>query len=193
MARKRGRRRASARRRAAPKRRRSTARRRSPITRLRRNSVYMTNKPKRRRRYRRNSYGGNPSVVATIQRGAMDAGATLAGGAIARMAAGFLPSLGSPLVNIAAQLAVGAGIGIASRKMVSSDTARFITAGAMQVPLKNLITTFVPQAGAFLGDYDNVGTYELPGGGVSGYMESAAGNGGVSGYEEEMVDVGAYD
>ena len=119
----------------------------------------------------------------------MDAGATLAGGAVARMASGFLPSLGSPLVNVAAQFALGAGIGIASRKVVSADTARFITAGAMQVPLKNLITTFVPQAGAFLGDYDNVGTYEMPGGGVSGYMGAGQGAEDLQGYEDEFAEV----
>ncbi|MGH3589539.1 MAG: hypothetical protein ACRDRF_00680 [Pseudonocardiaceae bacterium] len=104
----------------------------------------------------------------------MDAGATLVGGALARTASGLIPLPNTGLTGAAVGLGVALGIGMAARKVVSADTARFLTAGAMQVPLKSLITTFVPQAGAFLGDYDNIGTYALPGGGVAGYLDSVS-------------------
>lgn len=173
------------------RRRRSTTAKRSPVTTLRRRSVYMTNPRKRRRRrsggFRRNPAGG---IIRQIQQGAMDAGATLVGGAVARIATGLLPLPNTGLTGVASGLAVAVGVGMLSRRMVGADTARFITAGAMQVPIKNLITTFIPQAGAFLGDYDNVGAYQLPnGGGVGDYLQS----GGMASYESEpQVEIGSY-
>lgn len=119
----------------------------------------------------------------------MDAGATLVGGAVARTVTGMLPLPKEGITGIAvgALVAVGVGWGVQQTRMVSRDTARFITAGAMQVPLKALITTFLPAAGAFLGDYDNVGAYMLPSGdGVGDYMNSG-------GLAEEYVEVGAYE
>lgn len=180
---------------AVRRKRRSTAKRRSPVTTLRRGSVYMTNPRKRRRRrsaggsYRRNPAG----IFKQIQQGAMDAGATLVGGAVARMATGLLPLPNTGITGAASGLAVAVGIGMIARRVVSPDTARFITAGAMQVPIKNLITTFIPQAGAFLGDYDNVGAYQLnngEGAGVGDYLQS----GGMAAYgrEEPVVEIGSY-
>jgi len=185
MARRRGRKRAATRR-----RRRSTAKRRSPVTTLRRRSVYVTNP--RRKRGRRRSFRRNPPLFAQVQQGAMDAGATLVGGAVARIVTGMLPLPKDGIVGVASGLAVAIGVGYAVRqtKIVSADTARFITAGAMQVPIKNLITTFLPQAGAFLGDYDNISAYQLPAGdGVGDYLNS----GSMSGVEESYVEVAAYD
>lgn len=189
MARKRGRKRASARRRSTTRRRRSTARRRSPVTRLRRNSVYLTN-PRRRRR-RRSSYRRNPPVFAALKQGAMDAGATLVGGAVARVVTGFVPLPKTGLAGVATGLGVALGVGIAARKVVKGDTARFIVAGAMQVPIKSLITTFVPGAGAYLGDYDNIGAYALPSGnGMGDYLTP----GGANLYTEaEDTEVGVYE
>lgn len=175
--------------RATTRRRRSTAKRRSPVTTLRRRSVYMTNRPKRRRGVRR--FRTNPALFAMVQQGAMDAGATLVGGAVARIASGMLPLPKEGLTGVAVGLGVAVGVGMAARRVVSADTARFITAGAMQVPIKNLITTFLPQAGAFLGDYDNIGAYEIGNGnGMGDYLQS----GGMAGAEEEesYIEVGAY-
>lgn len=175
------------RRRKTTARRRRTTKRRSPVTSLRRHSVYLTNPRRRRRRpsavhrRRRSRYHRNPGIFATVQQGAMDAGATLVGGAVARTVSGLLPLPAGGLAGVAAGLAVAVGVGMAAKKVVSHDTARFITAGAMQVPIKNLITTFIPQAGAFLGDYDNIGAYQLPDGqGMGDYLQS----GGMASYEE---------
>lgn len=174
MARRRGRKRASSRRR--------TTKRRSPVTSLRRHSVYLTN-PRRRRRSaarrvgvkRRRRFHRNPGgIVGQVMQGVKDAGATLVGGALARTATGFVPLPNTGLTGAAVGVGVAVGIGMLARKVVSHDTARFITAGAMQVPLKSIITTVLPQAGAFLGDYDSMGTYQLPGGGVSGYLDSVS-------------------
>lgn len=176
-------------RRAAPRRRRRSAKRRSPVTSLRRHSVYLTNPRKRRRRVRR--FRRNPALFAQLKQGAMDAGATLVGGALGRMATGALPLPKDGIAGVASSLAVALGVGFAARKVVSADTARFITAGAMQVPIKNLITTFVPQAGAFLGDYDNIGAYALPNGdGMGNYLSP-----GMYGYsgESEDVEIGVYE
>lgn len=183
MARKRTKKRATTTRR----RRRSTAKRRSPVTTLRRHSVYATNPRRKRGKRRRSRVHRNPAIFATLKQGAMDAGATLVGGAVARMANGLLPLPKDGVAGVASSLAVALGVGLAARRVVSHDTARFITAGAMQVPIKNLITTFVPQAGAFLGDYDSVGAYALPTPGVGDYM-----NPGMYGHGDE-VEIGVYE
>lgn len=186
---KRRRRRTTARKAAPRRRRRSTAKRRSPVTSLRRHSVYLTNPRRRKRRVRR--FRRNPALFAQLRQGAMDAGAALVGGAAGRIVTGMLPLPKEGLAGVASSLAVALGVGFAARKVVSADTARFITAGAMQVPIKNLITTFVPQAGAFLGDYDNIGTYALPGENQMGNYLSP----GMYGYQQENedVEIGVYE
>lgn len=118
----------------------------------------------------------------------MDSGATLVGGAVARTINGFVPLPNDGIIGAAKGVAVAVGVGMLARKVVSSDMARFITAGAMQVPLKGLITSLLPEAGAFLGDYDNVGAYEV-GDGVSDYLDTQAQE-GMSG-EESFVE--AYE
>lgn len=187
MAKRRRKRATTARRTVRRRRTAKGAKRRSPITTLRRRSVYMTNPRKRRRS--RSRYRRNPGIVSQLKQGAMDAGATLVGGAVARMATGLVPLPKDGIAGAASGLAVALGVGIAARKIVSSDTARFITAGAMQVPIKNLITTFVPQAGAFLGDYDNVGTYALPQG-VGDYLNPGSMYGSP---QDSEVEVGVYE
>lgn len=171
------------------RRRRRTAKRRSPVTTLRRRSVYVTNPRRRRvrRRFRRNP----PPIFRQLQQGAMDAGATLLGGALARFGTGMLPLPKEGLAGVASGFAVAVVVGLGARQVVSADVARFVTAGAMQVPIKNLITTFIPQAGAFLGDYDNIGAYMIaPPEGVSDYLQS----GGMAAYGAEDVPyVEAYE
>jgi len=183
------------RKRATTRRRRTSAKRRSPVTSLRRHSVYLTN-PKRRRRsrpavrhHRRRRVHRNPPLVGTVIQGMKDAGATLVGGALARTASGLIPLPNTGYAGIAVGIGVALGVGMAARKVVGADTARFVTAGAMQVPLKALITTLVPQAGAFLGDYDNIGTYGealQPGQGMGNYLN----DGSLSG---EEVEIGSYE
>jgi hypothetical protein len=171
------------------RRRQSTARRRSPVRATRRRRSHSTavapRRHRRRRGYRRNPPTG--SIFRQAKQGLMDAGATLAGGAVARVVGGFVPLPNTGLTGVAVGLGVAIGVGMLSRKVVGADTARFITAGAMQVPLKNLVTTFVPGAGAYLGDYDNVGAYEISDGRVGDYLNP----GDSEGAEEESI--GAYD
>lgn len=150
----------------------------------------MTNPRKRRRS--RVRHHRNPSIIATLKQGAMDAGATLVGGAAARLAGGLLPLPKDGLAGVASGLAVALGVGYAARKVVRGDTARFITAGAMQVPIKALITTFVPQAGAYLGDYDNIGAYQLnSGAGVGDYLNPGPNMYGSP--ADHDVEIGAYE
>lgn len=179
-------RRKRSRKRTTARRRKSTVKRRSPVTTLARRKVYMTNpRHKRRHRVRRHR---NPGIVEMIKQSAIDAGATLVGGAAARTASGLLPLPSTGLAGVASGLAVAAAVRFAAQKVVSYDTARFIGAGAMQVPIKNLITTFIPQAGAFLGDYDSIGAYR---GGVGDYLNPMPSN--MAGAEEEsFVEVGSY-
>jgi hypothetical protein len=173
---------------ASRKRRRSTTarRRRSGVSTLRRHSVYLTN-PRRKRRVRRRGYRRNPAIFAQVKQGVFDAGATLAGGAAARVVSGMLPLPKDGLAGAASSLAVALAVGMAARKFVSADTARFLTAGAMQVPVKNLITTFLPGAGAFLGDYDTMGAYQL-GNGVGNYLSP-----GMYGQPETEDAFAAYE
>ena len=183
--------------RATHRRRRSTARRRSPVRTYRRRRSYRHNPvtayaANPRRRGRRHRYRRNPpsarGIFGKVQRGLMDAGATLAGGAVARVAGGFIPLPNTGLTGVAVGVGVAIGVGMVANKVVSQDTARFVVAGAMQVPLKNLITTFVPGAGAYLGDYDNVGAYEIGGSGVGDYLNPGDNTGEV----EDLEGVGAY-
>lgn len=120
------------------------------VTRLRRNTVYVPNRPKRRRR----GYAGNPSMVrAAIQTG-KDSAAVLVGSAAGRTIGNMLPSFGNPVADAAKGVLVAIGVRMIASRFLGSDVARFAAAGAMQTPLKDLITGFVPQAGAFLGSYD---------------------------------------
>lgn len=169
------------------KRRRSSKRRGAGVRLVRRGqTVYQGNPRRGRRGRRRRGYRGNPGIVAQIQQGAMDAGATLVGGAVARTVSGFVPLSDAGIMGVAKGTLVAVGVGMAARRFLSSDTSRFIMAGAMQVPLKNLITTFVPQAGAFLGDYDGVSAYIGEEPEVSGYVSD------VSGVGEMYEGVGEY-
>lgn len=164
------------------RRRSTTARRRTHTRRRRRTGGAITMRPVRGRVYRRNpSFGG---ILGSVVETAKDAGATLVGGAAARVISGYIPIQQQGLVGVAVQTAVAIGLRMIAGKVVNRDLARFVGAGAMQVPLKNLITTFVPQAGAFLGDYDGVGAY-LPEAGVGAYLEP-----GVGDYENQQV--GSY-
>lgn len=174
-------------RKARPKsRKRRTAKRRSPGVRLVRRgvAVYQGNPKRRRRSHRRRGYRHNPSILGTVKQGAVDAVATLGGGAAARMVSNLVPLGDTGVMGAAKGLLVAVGVGYGARKFLSADTARFVTAGAMQVPIKNLITQFMPGAAAYLGAYDSIGAYQS----VEGYIPGSAAGDGVAGYE-----MGAYD
>lgn len=167
------------------RKRRTSAKRRSPGVRLVRRgvAVYQGNPKRRRRSGRRRSYGRNPSLFGTLKQGAMDAIATLGGGAAARVVSNVVPLGNEGMMGVGKGLLVALGVGFGARKFLSADTARFVTAGAMQVPIKNLITSFVPQAGAYLGDYDSIGAYES----MQGYIGGGAADG------DAYAGVGAYE
>jgi hypothetical protein len=168
VARKRGRKRGTARRSTSRKssRRRSTkVARRSPVTRLRRGRVYVTNPRKRRRR----GYSRNPNIMRQTTQMVKDTGAVLAGSALGGVASGFLPDLGNPFANAAKGVIVAIGVRMAAARFLGADTARFAAAGALQVPLKNLVIGFLPadqqvRARALLGDYGDLGAYAAIGG-----------------------------
>lgn len=176
---------------ASRKRRRSSAKRRGAGVRLvRRGTTVYQGNPKRRRARGGRRYHRNPGILSGIKQQVMDAGATLVGGAAARAITGFVPLPDGGVMGFAKSALVAVGVGIGARKVVSSDTARFIAAGAMQVALKNAITSFVPAAGAFLGEYDGVQGYvEDQNPAVSGYVTGGALYEGVGEYESAM---GAY-
>lgn len=161
----------------APRRRRRTSRRAASRHVVRSN-------PRRRRRAvthrtrRRGRVHRNPGIVGIVRQGAMDAVATLGGGAAARIVSGFVPLPDTGITGVAKGLAVAVGISIAARRFLGGDRARFVTAGAMQVPIKNLITTFLPQAGAYLGDYSMYGRSlnAYDDGAVSSYLDNPDSN-----------------
>ncbi len=174
------------------KRRRSSKRRGAGVRLVRRGQTVYQGNPKRRGRRRGGRrYHRNPGILGIAKQSVMDAGATLVGGAAARAITGFVPLPDAGLMGVAKGAAVAIGVGLAARRFTNSDTARFITAGAMQVPLKALITTFMPSAGAFLGEYDGVSAYieEQGGGNVSGYVDQV---GGMGALYDTPAELGTY-
>lgn len=137
--------------------------------------MYVTN-PRRRRR----GYSRNPSIVRQTVQLLKDTAAVSAGGAIGRTVGGLLPVFGNPVAEAAKGVLVAIGVRMAASKFVGADVARFAAAGAMQVPFKNLVVGFVPQAAPFLGDYSD----------ILGSYGGAASIGGGDNYATE--DMGAY-
>lgn len=169
------------------KRRRTTHKRRTPGVRLVRRGVAVYQGNPRRRRHSRRGYRRNPTIMGTVRQSAMDAVATLGGGAAARVVSNFIPLGEAGMMGVAKGVLVALGVGYGARRFLSHDTARFVTAGAMQVPIKNLITSFVPQAGAYLGDYDQISAYQAD---VEGYLP---GTGSLAGmYDSQDDGVGEY-
>jgi hypothetical protein len=177
-----------------PRRKRTTHKRKLGVRLVRRGQTVYQGNPRRRhhRNPRRRHYSRNPGfgtgIVRQITGQAMDATMTLVGGAAARTVNGFIPIADTGLTGTAKGLLSAYVVGWAGRRFLGGDRGRFIAAGAMQVPIKALITSLVPQAGAFLGDYDGVGAYALPAPhGVGDYLQS----GSMAAYEmgEGYVDV----
>jgi len=171
-------------RKSSSRRRRGSKKRRSPINRLRRNSVYLTNRPKRRRRSR---YFGNPSYIKQAIQIGKDTAAVLAGGAAGRTIGGMLPSFGNPVAEAAKGILIAIAIRMAASRFLGADVARFAAAGAMQVPLKNLVVGFVPQVAPFLGDYDLAMLSSYSGAALNGGSGEGAGMGSYA----PFIGVGA--
>lgn len=156
---------AKRRRKAATKgrKRRRTVNRRRRVTRSpavqvkRRGRVVYNSNPRRRRR--RTHYARNPRIIAQVKQLTMDTIMVTAGGAVQRVAAKFLPTMSNPLVEAAKGTAVAVAVGIAGRRFLGADRARFLAAGAMMPVLKNVVTAYLPSASAFMGDYEPLGTY----------------------------------
>jgi hypothetical protein len=163
-------------RKAATSRRKSTGKkRRSPVTSLRRHAVYQTN-PRRRKNPHRRHYRRNPGMVQTAISIAKDSAAVLVGGAAGRTIGGFLPSFGNPVAEAAKGVLVAIGVRMIGSRFLGGDFGRLAAAGAMQVPLKNLITGFVPGVAGFLGDYSALGDYAMGGYINAGSDDGTGGN-----------------
>jgi len=170
------------------RRRRSTKAKRPGVALVRRGvKVYQGNPKKRRKSGRRRSYGRNPSILGTLKQGVVDAGYTLLGGAASRFASKVIPLSDDGVTGIGKSVGVALAIAIASRKVVGADAARFITAGAMQVPLKKIAETYLPSVAPFLGSYGELSSYE---GGINGYLDPTGSAAGAGGYESEL---GSYE
>jgi hypothetical protein len=153
------------------RRRRTTAKRRSGVRLVRRGTTVYQGNPRRKRRGRRR-YHRNPGIVAQLVGLAKDTGAVLVGGAVGRVASNVLPSFGNPIADAAKGFAIAIGVRMFGGKLVGNDMARLAAAGAAQVPLKNLIVGFVPQAATFLGDYEAQGALMGEYSDVSGYLDA---------------------
>jgi hypothetical protein len=84
----------------------------------------------------------------------MDTVLVLAGGAAQRTVNGFVPALTNQYAEAAKGIAIAAVLRIAASKFLGGDRGRFIGAGAMQLPIKNLIVSVAPTAASYLGDYE---------------------------------------
>ena len=145
----------------AAKSRRRTTKRRSPITRLRRHAVYATN-PRRKRRVRRRGYRRNPAfgrgILGDVVSLVKQSGSALIGAAVGRTVTGMIPigDATNPIVNFAKGTLVAIGIRTFGARVIGKEAASFAAVGAMLGPTKDLIVSFVPQAGQFLGEGSDV-------------------------------------
>jgi hypothetical protein len=128
-------------------------------------------------------YSSNPPFLRGIMQGGKDAAAVLAGGAAARTISNLVPLAKTGFIGIGVQVGAAAVVGMAARRFVSGDIARMMVAGAMQVPLKALITQFIPGAAGLLGDYD-MSSY------LSGGQQALYSSDGASALPESGVYVG---
>jgi hypothetical protein len=149
-------------RRAATTRRRRRSRPRAGVRLVRRGvAVYQGNPHRRRRRRgvgritsRRRGHRSNPPILAALKQTAMDTVLVLAGGAAQRTVNNFVPAIANQYAEAAKGLAIATVLRLAAGKFLGADRARFIGAGAMQLPIKNLIVSLAPPAAGFLGDYE---------------------------------------
>jgi hypothetical protein len=81
----------------------------------------------------------------------------LAGSAVSRTVSGFIPFGGtSPIANFAKGTLVAIGIRVFGEKLIGRENARIAAIGAMMTPTRDLVVSFVPQVGPYLGTYAGV-------------------------------------
>ncbi len=99
------------------------------------------------------------NVIGSVK----DAAFVGVGAAVGRTVGNIIPIGGTPITDFAKGVVVAVGVRMLGRRFLGPDAARMLAAGALYVPFKNVITSFVPAAGAFLGDYSDLAAYSLPG------------------------------
>jgi hypothetical protein len=134
--------------------------------------------------------GGIGGQVFTL---AKDAVAVMAGQALGRTVTNLIPFGGNtPVINAGKGLLVAIGIKKFGSKVVSKDLADMLAIGALLGPLKDLIVSVAPQAGAFLsGGFAMprmIGSYAayptVRGGAAEGVDTYAQGGEGLGAYAE---------
>ena len=150
---------------SSKRRRRTSHRRRGAGVRLvrRGQTVYQGNPRRRGRHRRRSGYRHNPGIMANVIGSVKDAAFVGVGAAVGRTVGNIIPIGGTPITDFAKGVVVAVGVRMLGRRFLGPDAARMLAAGALYVPFKNVITSFVPAAGAFLGDYSDLAAYSLPG------------------------------
>lgn len=128
--------------------------------------------------------------MGQVKQAVMDAGLSLAGGAAARTVSKLVPLPDTGLTGIAKGIAAALAVGMGARKFLGGDKARFVMAGAMQVPLKALIVQYLPSAAAYLGEYEMFQAYP---GAVDGYLDSVGNPSGIGAMDSEEEFAGIYD
>jgi hypothetical protein len=121
-----------------------------PASRRRFHAAGYTRNPRRRHRYRRNPAGGIVRQTTDLMLGA---GAALVGAAAGRAVGNLIPfGQSDPVMGFVKGVAVAIGIRMVGPKVgLSPRLAELAAVGAIMGPTKDLIVSFVPQAGQFLG------------------------------------------
>lgn len=136
-------------------------------------------------------YRSNPSgIVKQVVQGAKDSVLVMGGGAAVRAGSNLLPlpaNLKAGYAGAAVQTAVALAVSMAARRFLGGDAARMVLAGAMQVPVKSVITSLVPAAAPLLGDYDGFGAYLDP---MGSYPSLSGGSDASALFIED--DMGSY-
>lgn len=194
-------------RKSAPRRRRKR-RNNAKLTTTRTTTVSTKKANPRRRRRKRRSTGTrararrrNPptgkNIIRKLQTGLMNAGAAVLGKGVARVLPQQLgiPTAGAP--GIAAQVAVGLGIGlIADRLPISSQLADSVLVGALMAPIESLVVTLnVPFLSPALASYP-MASYPLAGGLIPPEIQSRSRLNALPGSADrpqEFAGYGYYD
>ena len=129
-------------------------------------------------------------VLDRIMTAGQDALAITAGQAVVRLVPRFLPLPTGGPVGLAVSTATAILAGIAAERFVSRDTARFLTAGAISIPLQQALAQYVAPAVPLVGTALGLGRYPRFAGYSRANRVAAAGrNGGgrLRGYAYPMA------